>query len=352
MKIEHTTDMAPLLTPNLRRLSRRNTTTKTKYCRIALFLVTCCLVILRRRATLSISNTVALPSSGLFHAIRVEDSKIRLSIADDLQASPTHLQPNSSAPTSRVDYPNFPVKQDDALSSAAPWPPYSTVLRIAGSKRRVVIVLANCGFLDVADNLIGSMLKLNMTNFVLIPLDNTSSHVLGQIYPNNTIPPNPDIGFADEEAQSFGSGSFRSLNAVRPLFIRLFLEAGFSVLYSDVDMYWRSNVLQLMQDELVNTDSEAVLQSDFGAGICSCLIYVKPTNNTIEIMKVWEERLPRGALDQREWNGVLQLKKSLGQIKYAIVNRTHGFPSGIEYFKMMNGTERDHAQIFAHFPAR
>ena len=360
--------MAPLLNRSAHRgLSgrRRRKLINTFVTTAAFFLVGCCFLVLRQPVTLTPTLTLTLPTiisnaanafpsaTTLSNGITDEDSKLQLTIAvDNLQASPAHLQPNSTGPeattsTSRKDDPSLP-ELPAIPSSATSWPPYSIVLKIAGSKKRVVIVLVNCGFLDVADNLIGSMLKLNMRSFVLIPLDQTSSHVLAQVYPNNTIPPNPDIDFADEEAQSIGSDAFRHLNTARPLMVRRFLEAGFSVLYTDVDMYWRSNVLQLLQEKLVHTESEAVLQSDSGgaAGICSCLIYVRPTDNTIAIMKLWEQRLHRGTfLDQGEWNFVLQVKKRIGRMKYTVLNRTHGFPSGIEYFEMMNDTERDQVHL-------
>ena len=234
-------------------------------------------------------------------------------------------------------------KTVDSKDKLVTWPPYSTILRIADSKMTVIILLVNCGYLEFADNLVGSMLKFNVTNFALVPLDQMSYKVLLQTYPYNVVPPNPDIPLADENSLNIGDASFIKLNAARALIMRRFVESGFTVLYSDSDMYWKSNILPHFEDGLENGTKEAMVFRDGKQMICSCLIYMKPTNNSIAILHMWENLLGQGGYDQPAWNKAL--RQSSGRFKYGILDGAKGFPNGREYFNWWNDTQRARAHL-------
>lgn len=222
----------------------------------------------------------------------------------------------------------------ESLRSAKHWPPFATVKRIADEKGRIVLMIVNCGMLDFADNLIASMLHHNVTNFVLVPRDETSYKVLLQVYPDNVVPPIPYGSLSDSGPLDYKSDGFIAFNKLRPRIVRLFLQAGFHVMYTDVDTVWHSNVLELMEHELgsMSTDQlEAMFVQDNGPGYdayCSCLMYLKSTPSNRHLLQEWEVTMKSNEYDQPAWNRAIQTVGN--QLSFRSFNATNFFPSGYE----------------------
>ena len=232
-----------------------------------------------------------------------------------------------------------------ALRVALNWPPFSTVQRIAGDSKKVVVLLVNCGYLDMVDNLVGSILRFNVTNFVLVPLDQSSYRILLESYPDNVIPPNPELPLADAKPVGYKTAGFAALNSARPLILLRFAEAGFTFLYTDVDMYWKSNVLQVMEEQIGK--SEALLFKDNGPNwdtICSCMLYMKPTPNNRKLLVEWNRCLRTvDPDDQAAWNAAV--KKLSSRVSIRFLGAPDNFPSGTEYFDHGLPDEQSKAHI-------
>ena len=65
----------------------------------------------------------------------------------------------------------FIEKQSVQQNRDSTWPPRDLVDRIKDSKGRVIVSAVNCGYVDFADNFVAALERLNVTNYVLVPLD-------------------------------------------------------------------------------------------------------------------------------------------------------------------------------------
>lgn len=127
-------------------------------------------------------------------------------------------------------------------TSATPWP--GRVDHIVDSRNRIVILIATCPYLEMLDNMIGSMRKVNVSNFVVVPLDETTHNVSCKLYPDNTvsIPPFTKLASTLEPA-TYGSKEFQALTASRPVILSAFLNLGYTVFYCDIDTVDRKSVV-------------------------------------------------------------------------------------------------------------
>ena len=249
------------------------------------------------------------------------------------------------------------VKKEDALRSADYWPPYATVLRIADDRLRVIVLLVNCAYLEFVDNQISSMLQFHVTNFVLVPLDEISYRVLLATYPDNVVPPYPDVPLANADPVKFNTSAFIALNTARPLILQRFAESGFTFLYIDADMYWRSNILPILDQGLIvhhekgkkqQRTLEAILLKDGSPEdwvICSCLMYMQPTDNTIDVLAEWNTSLYTvDENDQPAWNAAVT--KMAKRLAFRFFDgTTNSFPSGLEYFYLWDDELRERAHL-------
>ena len=103
------------------------------------------------------------------------------------------------------------------------------------------------------------MLKFTMTNFAFVPLDQTAYTVLLQAYPHNVVKTNPEIPLANEHLLRFDDASFIKLNAAQALIVQRFVESGFTVLYSNSDMCWKSNILSHLEGGLENEENDGMV---------------------------------------------------------------------------------------------
>ena len=85
---------------------------------------------------------------------------------------------------------------DNQGNSSSTWPPLHFIDNLFTSDnepRRLVVAAANYGYADFADNFANHLLLLNVTNFVLLPLDNEAYKLLHVAYPNHTLPVLPGL---------------------------------------------------------------------------------------------------------------------------------------------------------------
>jgi Nucleotide-diphospho-sugar transferase len=199
-----------------------------------------------------------------------------------------------------------PSNNDVVVKDNDDWPPTSMLNNLLGSttpnnKRRLVVAASNAEFVDFADNFAHSLVSLNVTNFVLVPLDEGAYQALHKAYPQHTLPLVPglrkNVHLTGEAA--FGSDAFKILTASRPMFLRPFLEKGYTILYNDIDMVWQHNAWdtidernhKIIQNDKTKSTSSMMLWHDGPGQLCTCMLYLLPTPASISLLNKWEQEI-------------------------------------------------------------
>ena len=238
-----------------------------------------------------------------------------------------------------VDWP--PAEMLDALFDGA--------TQTTPHSRRLVVGASNSDYVDFADNFANSLLALNVSNFVLVPLDEKAYQILHKAYPEHTLPVMPWMAFAPEGEAVYGSEAFKKLTATRPAFLRPLLEKGYTVLYNDIDMVWQRNAWDVIDERekkiestrvstMTVTTTTSMLWHDGPNMLCTCVFYLLPTPDSISLLTQWEEEVLTGTHlhDQRAFNTVAErLMLPLGGGSTAngvrVFDNDEEFPRGASY---------------------
>lgn len=238
---------------------------------------------------------------------------------------------------------------EDDFTGSDEWPPAKRLDRLFHNEkpnnhgRRLVLAAASADYADFADNFAHSLLLLNVTNFVLIPLDAVAHRRLRQAHPRHTLPvplpgllapvvDNPD----DPERAGFDTPAFKRMTSTRPRLIRAFVERSYTILYNDVDMVWQKNAwdfIDARQQQLqtkataaaaaatptakaaaaANTAATAMFWLDgMDSVICTCLIYMEPTVLNLQMLSEWDAVIVQNTFnenvtnDQSAFGGLVQ----------------------------------------------
>lgn len=258
------------------------------------------------------------------------------------------------------------------------WPPRAQLEELLANdkNKRLVVAAANYGYVDFASNYANSLLRLGITNFVLVPLDGQAEQLLKKAYPQHTLPLMPGlpnkhtdglrwnqkilravvsmglsvIGGDTNSVYShrYGSEEFKLLTASRPTILQAFLKAGYTTFYNDIDMVWRRNawnvldrILEEQQNDNTTTTVETLLWRDGQREICSCLLYLPPVAVNMDILNVWKEEIlsEQHNNDQPAFNKALQRQKYVSLVslnstheRIRVVPNSMEFPHGKMYF--------------------
>ena len=293
---------------------------------------------------------------------------------------------------------------------------HSNASNNANKNKRLVVAAANYGYVDFADNFAHQLLThLKITNVVLVPLDLEAYKLLHKAYPEHTLPVMPDSlltkGAGGEDgnlppptrqppsttsllrrmwrwiadsailqrlwwiilwltpgreardayAPTFNSRGFRELTATRPVFLRAFLQKGYSVLYSDIDTVWQQNLWEYVDEERQtsrgrnNNDTaavadKAVVWKDGPTHLCTCLMYLPapPATNpdgsggrtALTLLDHWIAAIRTGtyANDQPAFNAVWKSATGLGT-PVRVVPNSDAFPTGAMFFDGVNADD-------------
>mmetsp|Transcript_4601 Transcript_4601/g.6639 ORF Transcript_4601/g.6639 Transcript_4601/m.6639 type:complete len:379 (-) Transcript_4601:42-1178(-) len=272
------------------------------------------------------------------------------------------------------------IQYNDLSSNTAggAWPPIEIVNQWVDANNGIVILIVNCGYMDMADNLISSMERLpndeTFHNFVIVPLDTTSFQILSKVYPGHVLPLMPTTTTSSNSSSSvelsaavdYGSRQFHRLTASRATILKSFLQLGYAIFYCDLDTVWNQNALSHMHQRLAvekekeearssldfpsdtNTTREveisrshqrdpleAVFVRDSGSTYCTCQIYMHPTRNNLELITQWERKLSykKHEQDQRAFNYMMNNEgwnQNVSSVTLGI--RSPEFPIGRIYF--------------------
>ncbi|XP_059651312.1 UDP-D-xylose:L-fucose alpha-1,3-D-xylosyltransferase MGP4-like [Cornus florida] len=248
---------------------------------------------------------------------------------------------------------NFPVKIfTNSRVSELKWREYTlgeAVLNVA--KNGTVIVCAvSEPYLPFLNNWLISIVRQKHHEKVLvIAEDYATLYKVNEKWPSHAvlIPPAPDA----QTAHKFGSQGFFNFTSRRPRHLLHILELGYNVMYNDVDMVWLADPFPYLQgkhDVYFTDDMAAVKPLNHSHDlpppgkkgrtyICSCMIYLRPTNGAKLVMNKWIEELQaqpwskaKKSNDQPAFNWALN--KTAGQVDLYLLPQA-AFPTGGLYFK-------------------
>jgi Nucleotide-diphospho-sugar transferase len=213
------------------------------------------------------------------------------------------------------------------------WPPRGIIEAVIRSsldykttrQKRVILAASNAEYVDFADNFANSLLLLNVTNFILIPLDTKAYRILRQAYPRHTVPTFPFGGASSNPMHDiqFGSAAFQQLTASRPNFLRRILELNYTILYNDIDMVWKQNAWDILDERLAqdyhhlelhpkllsthrrrqsvqskpdatprfSQKTTTMLWHDGPNQVCTCMMYLVPTRENVDLLLGWENEI-------------------------------------------------------------
>ncbi|XP_068640955.1 UDP-D-xylose:L-fucose alpha-1,3-D-xylosyltransferase MGP4-like [Aristolochia californica] len=237
-------------------------------------------------------------------------------------------------------------------SSLSRWRDYglSEAVSFVAKNRTITVCAVSQPYLPFLNNwLISVTRQKHQEKVLVIAEDYATLYKVNEKWPGHAVlvPPALDA----QTAHKFGSQGFFNFTSRRPHHLLHILELGYNVMYNDVDMVWQANPFPYLQGnhDVYFTDDMVTLKPlnhshDLPAPgkkgrtyICSCMIYLRPSNGAKQVMRQWIEELQeqpwskaRKANDQPAFNWALN--KTASQVDLYLLPQA-AFPSGGLYFK-------------------
>ncbi|CEM28239.1 unnamed protein product [Vitrella brassicaformis CCMP3155] len=208
---------------------------------------------------------------------------------------------------------------------------------IADSRGLIILTTVNCGMVDFAVNWARSIQRQGIKSFLIICYDDKCMEILTQVFPHNVAraPPEKQISSA---ATKWLDKNFISLCKERPYFFREILLRGFSVLFNDVDMVWRKNVVNHL-----GNGKRIVLQLDnpHAHHFCGCFQYFPVAPESFMLIQEWERQMQREEMQRKDYGDQEGLNRAVKEMQRNFtvhVLPQKLFPSGRGFF----GVARPH----------
>ncbi|KAG4999669.1 hypothetical protein AAZX31_08G085900 [Glycine max] len=221
---------------------------------------------------------------------------------------------------------------------------------VAKNGSSVIVCIVSQPYLPFLNNwLISISMQKRQDMVLVIAEDYASLDRVNLLWPGHAvlIPPVLDA----EAAHKFGSQGFFNFTARRPSHLLKILELGYSVMYNDVDMVWLADPFPYLQgnhDVYFTDDMTAIKPLNHSHDlpppgkkgrpyICSCMIFLRPTNGAKLILRKWIEELQIQpwsktvkSNDQPAFNWALM--KNAKEVDLYLLPQA-AFPTGGLYFK-------------------
>ncbi|XP_014514919.1 UDP-D-xylose:L-fucose alpha-1,3-D-xylosyltransferase MGP4-like [Vigna radiata var. radiata] len=191
-------------------------------------------------------------------------------------------------------------------TSASKWDHYTLeqALSFVAKNGSVIVCIVSQPYLPFLNNWLISIAMQDRQDMVLvIAEDYASLHRVNDLWPGHAvlIPPVLDA----EAAHKFGSQGFFNFTARRPRHLLKILELGYGVMYNDVDMVWLADPFPYLvgnHDVYFTDDMTTIKPLNHSHDlpppgkkgrpyICSCMIFLRPTNEAKLVLKKWIEEL-------------------------------------------------------------
>ncbi|CAG7881802.1 unnamed protein product, partial [Brassica rapa] len=247
--------------------------------------------------------------------------------------------------------PLFPFPNVSSSSSLpSNWRDYSLsqAAEFVAKDGTVIICAVSYPFLPFLNNWLISVSRQKHQHKVLvIAEDYATLYKVNKKWPGHAvlIPPALD----SQTAHKFGSPGFFNFTSRRPQHLLQLLELGYNVMYNDVDMVWLQDPFQYLEgshDAYFTDDRTTIKPLNHSHAlptpdrngvtyICSCMIFLRPTNGAKLLMKQWIKELQSGSKayegnDQPAFNWALN--KTAHQVDLYLLSQA-AFPTGGLYFK-------------------
>ncbi|KAH9732429.1 UDP-D-xylose:L-fucose alpha-1,3-D-xylosyltransferase MGP4 [Citrus sinensis] len=257
----------------------------------------------------------------------------------------------------------------NATSSLAKWRDYtlSQAASFVAKNGTIIVCAVSQPYLPFLNNwLISISRQKHQDQVLVIAEDYATLYKVNGRWPGHAVlvPPAPD----SQTAHKFGSQGFFNFTSRRPCHLLHILELGYNVMYNDVDMVWLKDPFPYLQGDhdVYFTDDMAAVRTLYSMTlelvkpldhshdlpppgkkgrtyICSCMIYLRPTDGAKLVMKKWIEELQaepwskaKKANDQPAFNWALN--KTAGQVDLYLLPQS-AFPTGGLYFKNQTWVE-------------
>ncbi|XVF73099.1 hypothetical protein PTKIN_Ptkin12aG0174100 [Pterospermum kingtungense] len=237
-------------------------------------------------------------------------------------------------------------------SSVSKWRDYSLAEAVSfvAKNGSVIVCAVSQPYLPFLNNwLISITRQKHQEKVLVIAEDYATLYKVNEKWPGHAVlvPPAPD----SQTAHKFGSQGFFNFTSRRPRHLLQILELGYNVMYNDVDMLWLGDPFPYLEgnhDVYFTDDMAAVKPPNHSHDlpppgkkgrtyICSCMIFLRPTDGAKLVMKKWIEELQaqpwskaKKANDQPAFNWALN--KTAGLVDLYLLPQT-AFPTGGLYFK-------------------
>ena len=203
----------------------------------------------------------------------------------------------------------------------------------------IIPLFSNHGFLPFLRNLICSMRRLRVNNWLVIAMDNATCPALmgapgnGEqsacVYPYSRAKTGVTTS---NDVATYRSVNFNRMVMQRPLWVRWLLSRGYSVIQCDLDIVWLRDPQPLLRSIRV---PHMLFQSEQAYGLNGGFYFARPGNATLTFFDDWLERLQLmisnpNFEEQHALNSVIRRATSYpaeSRLRYAILDDVQ-FPNG------------------------
>ncbi|ESQ43667.1 hypothetical protein EUTSA_v10015591mg [Eutrema salsugineum] len=251
----------------------------------------------------------------------------------------------------------FPYKCSSSLCSSyylhSKWHDYSVAqaAKFVAKNGTVIVCTVSYPLLPFLNNwLISVSRHKHQEKVLVIAEDYATLYKVNEKWPGHAVLMSQPLD--SQTAHNYGSQGFYNLTCRRPQHLLDILELGYSVMYNDVDMVWLNDPFQYLEGshDVYFTDDVTTVKplneshdlpplNRYGVtNICSCMIFLRPTNGAKLLMKKWAEEIEAQPWsnskakphDQPAFNRALN--KTAHQVDVYLLPQA-AFPSGGLYFR-------------------
>lgn len=212
-----------------------------------------------------------------------------------------------------------------------------SVRRFASPGKEIVISFCNYSFLDLAFNWLHNVLKMGISNYLLVALDPRAHEVLTQKEVQTCMLPKEDEVLWGEDSENFGTVGFKAICNEKPFLVLEIVKDGWDVLWTDVDIVWLSNPFPYF------TDVDFTVQQD-DDGLCAGFFLLRSTPAGLAWMQRVVDYLNPFIDDQ------ISMRRNIADEKrmtWQYLPRTL-FPNGSAYFDLKIPQRKNITPVIIH----
>ena len=208
------------------------------------------------------------------------------------------------------------------------------------SRPWTILSSTNAAYLDFCDNWLESLKRCGIIDHITIfAEDDASFYHLSNRTDIGLQVMRPSKSKVSSGFLEFGTDEYIKMINRRPRYIRTFLEQGFDVLFSDLDVVWLENPLAYLPDghdmhvvEDMHKEYVFLVEPEW-LEINMGFAYFSATNATREVVAKWDRMLSESPKtpDQDLLNAILDKKYVRDRLKIHVLDFRR-FPNGWQYF--------------------